>query len=87
MATNEEEFTPYAWEELKERWAREEITLEQLGGQLLVWSQQLHRMLVLCQREQESMAHGIELCQHEQEGLGHALADLDARVQGLEGRV
>ena len=83
MAMNEEEFTPYAWEELKERWEREEITVEQLGGQLLVWSRELYNMLVLCQRAQESMAHELELCQHEQEGLGHAMADLEARLQGL----
>ena len=71
MATHEE-FTPYAWAELAQRWEREEITLEQLGGQLLVWSHQLHGMVVRCERTQETM--------------GHALADLDARVQGLEQR-
>ncbi len=87
MATNEEKFTPYAWEELKERWERDEITVEQLGGQLLIWSAQLHRMLVLCQRAQESMAHELELCQHEQEGLGHAMADLEARLQDLADQV
>ena len=69
MATNEE-FTPYAWDDLAERWEREEITLEQLSGQLLVWSRDLHKMLVTCQREQE--------------GIMHSLADLEARMRGLE---
>ena len=69
MATNED-FTPYAWADLVQRWEREEITLEQLGGQLLVWSAQLHEMLVFCQREQE--------------GMRYSLTDLTARVQALE---
>lgn len=71
MAPNEE-FTPYAWEELVLRWERGEITLEQLGGQLLVWSQQLHTMLAACQREQEN--------------LGHSLAAHEVRLQALEKR-
>lgn len=66
----EERFSPQAWDELALKWEREEITLEQLNGQMLVWLGHLVTMLVVCQREQESM--------------GHSLADLDARVQGLE---
>ena len=84
MATNEEEFTPYAWEALKQRWEREEMTVEQLSGQLLVWSRQLYEMLVTCQREQEIMTHKLARYEHEQEGMGHALADLEARLQGVE---
>ncbi len=71
MATNED-FTLYAWADLIQRWEREEITLEQLGGQLLVWSAQLHEMLVFCQRAQE--------------GMGHSLTDIAARLVALEGR-
>ena len=73
--SSHEEFTPYTWDDLATRWEREEITLEQLGGQLLVWSRQLHDMLLLCQREQE--------------GIMHSLADLEARMrsweEGIEG--
>ncbi len=69
MAMNEE-FTPYAWDELAHRWEHDEMTIEQLNGQLLVWSRQLHEMLVLNQREQE--------------GIMHALADLNARMARLE---
>ncbi len=69
METNEE-FTPYAWEVLRQHWEREEITLEQLGGQLLIWSQQLYEMLVIYRREQEM--------------LTRAQTDLDARLAQLE---
>ena len=65
-----EEFTPYAWEALRQQWEREEITLEQLGGQLLVWSAQLYEMLVIYRREQEM--------------LTRAQTDLDARLAQLE---
>ena len=41
--TQNAQFTPYDWEELTRRWERDEITVEQLAGQLLVWSQQLPR--------------------------------------------
>ncbi|MBV7330201.1 hypothetical protein KFU94_18515 [Chloroflexi bacterium TSY] len=69
----DERFTVQAWEELIRKWEREEITLEQLNGQMLVWMGQLHRMLARCEREQE--------------GIGHSVADLDARVQELEAGV
>lgn len=69
----DERFTSQAWEELVRKWELEEITLEQLNGQMLVWIGHLHRTLVLVQREQERM--------------GHSLADLKVRVQGLEGGV
>ena len=70
MTNDEERFTPYAWAELRRRWARDQITLVQLSGQLLIWSQQLHEQLVIAQRAQEEMQH--------------SLAALDGRVQGLE---
>ena len=63
--------TPYPWDELFHKWEHDQLTTEQLGGQLLVRSQQLHEIVVACQRELES--------------ISHAVADLDARVQGLEG--
>ncbi len=72
MDTNED-FTPYAWAELTQRWEREEITLEQLGGQLLVWSAQLHEMLVFCRRAQE--------------GMDRSLAALEERLQGVEAQL
>ncbi len=62
--------TPYAWAELTRRWERDEITVEQLVGQLLVWSQQLHEMLVIGQREHE--------------GVMQDLTDLDARLASVE---
>lgn len=66
----DERFTSQAWEELVRKWEREEITIEQLNGQMLVWIGQLHRMLVTYQRDLE--------------GMGHSLTDLEARMQGLE---
>ncbi len=78
--TQNAQSTPYTWEELTKRWERDEITLEQLAGQLLIWSQRLHEELVICQREQESV-------QSEQEGVMHALADLDARLLGMEEQI
>ncbi len=72
MTSPEERFTPYAWEELRSRWERDEITLAQLSGQLLVWSQQLHALLVSAQRGQE--------------GIENALDDLENRVLALEGQ-
>ncbi len=63
--------TPYDWDELSHKWEHDQLTTEQLGGQLLVRSRQLHELVVACQRELES--------------INHAVADLDARVQGLEG--
>ncbi len=80
MMTQNEQFTPYAWEELTKRWERDEMTMEQLVGQLLVWSQQLYEMLVISQREQESV-------QSEQEGVMHALADLEARLMRMEEQI
>ena len=71
--TNNEDFTPYAWDELAQQWEREEITIEQLSGQLLVWTRQLHGMLVACQREQEIM--------------GHVLLELDEQVQAWAAQV
>ena len=78
--TQNERSTPYDWEELTKRWERDEITLEQLAGQLLIWSQQLHEMLVRGQRTQESI-------QSEQDGVMHSLADLDARLIGVEEQI
>lgn len=66
----DERFTPQAWEELCLKWEREEITWEQLNGQMLVWIGHLYQLLVICRREQE--------------GMSHSLADLDARLQALE---
>ena len=66
----DERFTPQAWETLTLKWEREEITPDQLNGQMLVWLGHLYHMLAAWQREHEGMAH--------------SLADLDARVQGLE---
>lgn len=70
MTSDEQQFTPYAWEALRSRWERDEITLAQLSGQLLVWSQQLHAMLVSARRAQE--------------GMENALDDLENRVLALE---
>ncbi|MBV7330815.1 hypothetical protein KFU94_21745 [Chloroflexi bacterium TSY] len=67
----DERFTAKTLEELELRWEREEITLEQLNGRMLIWIGHLHRLLVASQREQESIAR--------------TLADLDARIVGLEG--
>ena len=78
--TQDEQFSPYTWEELTKRWERNEITLEQLAGQLLIWSQQLHEELVSGQREHESI-------QSEQEGVMHSLADLDARLIDVEEQI
>ena len=69
METNEE-FTPYAWEVLRQHWEREEITHEQFSGQLLVWLRQLYEMLVIYRREQEM--------------LTRAQIALDARLAQLE---
>lgn len=69
----DERFTSQTWAKLADQWEREEITLEQLNGRLLVWIGHLHQMLVVCQREQE--------------GLAHSLTDLNARVEGLEARL
>ena len=73
MTSNEERFTPNAWAELTKRWERDEITLEQLAGQLLIWSQQLHEMLVVCQREQA--------------GTINVLVEVDARLMRVEGQI
>ena len=67
--TQDEQSTPYTWEELTKRWERDEITVEQLAGQLLIWSQRLDKELATSQREQESIMH--------------ALADLEARLAGV----
>ncbi|MBV7339769.1 hypothetical protein KFU94_68465 [Chloroflexi bacterium TSY] len=61
---------PYSWDELFKRWESAQMTTEQLGGQLLIRSRQLDELLVLCQRELESVSHSV--------------ADLEARVQSLE---
>ena len=63
--------TPYPWDELFHKWEHDQLTIEQLGGQLMVRSRQLHEIVVICQRELES--------------ISDAVTDLDARVQGLEG--
>ena len=73
MMTQNEQSTPYPWETLTRRWERDEITLEQLAGQLLVWSQRLHEELVISQREHE--------------GVMHAVADLDTRLLGVEEQI
>ncbi len=62
---------PYAWDELFHKWEHDQLTTEQLGGQLLVRSRQLHEMIVVCQRELENISDAVD--------------ELDARVQGLEG--
>ena len=72
MSSNQK-FTPYDWDELSHKWEHDEMTVEQLAGQLLVWSRKFHEMLVQSQREQES--------------LPHSLADHDARLQGLAERL
>lgn len=69
MAENDQ-FSTYAWDELRLRWERDEITVEQLSGQLMVWIRNLHELLVTREREQER--------------IEQSLVDLDARVQRLE---
>ncbi len=69
----DERFTVEAWAKLARQWELEEITLEQFNGQMLVWI--------------GHVAEALERSEREQESLGHALADLDARLQGLAARL
>ncbi|MBV7336976.1 hypothetical protein KFU94_53865 [Chloroflexi bacterium TSY] len=64
--------TPYSWDELHDKWRLEQITMEQAVGQLLVWGAQHESWLVALRRELEKMTH--------------SLADLEARVVGLEAK-
>ncbi len=66
----DDRFSPEAWAELAHQWEKEEITFEQLNGQMLVWIGHLVERVATYQRAQD--------------GLSHSHADLDARVQGLE---
>ena len=68
--TSHEPFNPYTWEELTRLWEREEITEEQMIGQLLVWMHDLYEMLNHGQRTQEILAH--------------ALTKLEARLEKVE---
>ena len=67
----DDRFSPEAWAELARQWEKEEITFEQLNGQMLVWIGHLVEMVATYRRVQDDVSHD--------------LADLDARVQGLEG--
>ncbi len=70
--TNEPQPTPYTWEELRRKWDRDEMTIEQAVGQLIVWGERHEARLLFLEREWE--------------GLAHSLADHDARLQGVERR-
>ena len=50
---------PYAWEEIFHKWEHDQLTTEQLGGQLLVRSRQLHEMIVVCQRKLENISDAV----------------------------
>ena len=45
---------PYTWEELKLKWEKEKLTNEQLLGQLVIWGQLTHTLVVTCQHQLES---------------------------------
>ena len=69
----QEKFSTERWDELSRQWERDEITIEQLNGQLLVWIGELYRMMEAHHRAQD--------------GLSHSCADLDARLQELAAKV
>ena len=68
--THESEPTPYAWEEFRRKWERDEMTVEQAVGQLIIWG--------------EKHEERLEALTRELEGLSPSLADHDARLQGVE---
>ena len=70
--THEPQPTPYDWAEFRRKWERDEMTTEQAVGQLIVWGERHEAQLLALTRELE--------------GYDHALADHDARLQGVEGR-
>ncbi len=70
--TNDSKPTPYPWDELHLKWEREELTAEQVVGQLIIWGEQHEARLLILEREWE--------------GLAHSLADHDTRLQGVECR-
>ena len=61
---------PYALDELRHKYEVGELTVEQLCGQLLIWSQITHEIAVANQRNQE--------------GYDDDLADLAAQVAELK---
>ena len=65
-------FSIHAWDELARQWELEEITFEQLNGQMLVWLGHLVERVATYQRAQD--------------GMSRALTDLETRVQALEAR-
>ncbi len=63
-------FSEQRLRELTHQWEKEEITIEQLNGQMLVWIEYLYKATLPYERDLD--------------GIYHSLADLDVRVQKLE---
>ncbi|MBV7339279.1 hypothetical protein KFU94_65895 [Chloroflexi bacterium TSY] len=68
---NQSSPTPYPLDELHDKWQLEQISTERAVGQLIVWAQLHEARLVALLRELEDIARSV--------------ADLDARLQGVEG--
>ncbi|MBV7333585.1 hypothetical protein KFU94_36200 [Chloroflexi bacterium TSY] len=64
--------TPYPLGELYDKWQLEQISTERAVGQLIVWAQLHEERLVALLRELE--------------GIAHSVADVDARLEGVEGK-
>ena len=64
---------PYPWDELHQKWQLDQITIEQAVGQFIVWGAQHEDRLVALERELEDIAH--------------AVADLNARLGGVEAKL
>ncbi len=52
MATHE-------WQELRHRWEREQLSQEQMLGQLLQWGEQHHTTITSTQRQVEALEQAV----------------------------